>query len=443
MIQTQLSITKLHFIAIMMLVGSLAGCKKSDTNTANLTPTTSSSASDSSDGSTTSKVAPLEPSSYEADGEQLLAARLPASEAAVGWVRLFDGHTLFGWEITGKANWRVEDGAIVVDSGERCFLCTSSVWQDFELSLEFNATEKTNSGVFVRTMLEPQDVATECYEINIAPDDNPFPTASIVKREKVYEDAPEQVFNTWRRMTIRVDGQDVEVKVDGKVACDYTDPISLPANRISLQHNSGRIAFRDIRVRPLNVKSLLDKDLSKWTKYPKMPGEFSVDDDGALQVKGGRTQLETKNSYGDFILLAEYKMASAEMNSGIFFRCIPGDEMMGYECQVSNQRKDGNPLAPADHGTGGIFRRQEARFVAGDPDKWATVLLNVSGPKMAAWVNGVQVSDWKDDRKEHENPRKGKRLEAGTIMIQGHDPGTDALFKQFKIASTTPSQQDK
>ena len=173
---------------------------------------------------------------------------------------------------------------------------------------------------------------------------------------------------------------------------------------------------------------------SKWKKYPEMPGDFTTTNEGWMHVQGGSTQLETKESYDDFVLLAEYKLPKEEMNSGIFFRCIPGDKMMGYECQLSNEMKDGNPLSPVDCGTGGIFRRQDARVIAGEADKWATVLLLVHGHKMAAWVSGVQVSDWYDDRQPHENPRKGLRLESGTIMIQGHDPETDALLKQIKIA---------
>ena len=90
---------------------------------------------------------------------------------------------------------------------------------------------------------------------------------------------------------------------------------------------------------------------------------------------------------------------------------------------------------PADHGTGGIFKRQAARVVAGDPGEWNTVVLNAHGPKFAAWVNGVQVSDIQDTREENENPRKGLRLDAGTIMIQGHDENTDALYRQFSIAA--------
>ena len=382
----------------------------------------------------------FEPQSYEVTGEQLLAARLEPEACADGWIRLFDGHTLFGWEITGEANFRVEDGSIVVDRGRQCLLCTSTEWQDYELTLEFHAGETTNSGVFLRTQLDPENVTTDCYEINIAPDDNPFPTASVVRRQKVdAEKAPAQTFDTWRRMTMRVQGKQVQVTIDGELACQYTDPVVLAAARIGLQHNSGRVAFRDIRLRPLGLDSMLDENLSRWKKYPEMPGEFSVTDEGALHVQGGSAQLETRQRYDDFVLLAEYKLPRPEINSGIFFRCIPGDKMMGYECQVSNEIKDNNPLSPADCGTGGIFRRQDARVIAGEPSRWATVVLNARGPTIAAWVNGVQVSNWTDTREPDENPRRGMRLEAGTIMIQGHDETTDAKFRQLSIAAIDKS----
>jgi phosphohistidine phosphatase SixA len=112
--------------------------------------------------------------------------------------------------------------------------------------------------------------------------------------------------------------------------------------------------------------------------------------------------------------------------------------MMGYECQLSNEMVDGNPLFPADCGSGGIFRRQNARVIAGEADTWGTVVLVAHQQMIAAWVNGLQVSNWYDDREPDENPRKGSRLESGTIMIQGHDPGTDALLKQISIAKIQP-----
>ncbi|MGI9469962.1 MAG: 3-keto-disaccharide hydrolase [Rubripirellula sp.] len=421
-------------IAAILAFVSLSGCRKPVSET----DASPADAPPASEGAKESASVPVQPQAFEVGAEELLAARLPESEASEGWIRLFDGHTLFGWEIAGQANWRVEDQTIVVDDGDACLLCTSVPWKNYELVLEFNADEGTNSGVFLRTPLDPLDPALDCYEVNIAPVDNPFPTGGVVKRKKASEiqESP----GTWQTMRMVLDGRDLKVSVDGKELCSFEDPLDLPAGRIGLQHNSGKIAFRNIRLRPLGLETLLDADLTQWTKYPEMPGEFSVTDEGWLHVQGGRTQLESKQSYGDFVLLAEYKMPDAAMNSGIFFRCIPGDEMMGYECQLSNEMKDGNPLAPADCGTGGIFRRQDARIVAGEAEQWATVLLVADGPKIASWVNGVQVSDWWDDREPHENPRKGLRVEPGTFMIHGHDPGTDAYLKQIQVASAMTSQ---
>jgi hypothetical protein len=44
------------------------------------------------------------------------------------------------------------------------------------------------------------------------------------------------------------------------------------------------------------------------------------------------------------------------------------------------------------------------------------------------------VADWTDARPANENPRQGKRLAAGTITLQGHDPTTNLLFRNLRIA---------
>src|SRR6056297_2058506 len=91
---------------------------------------------------------PFETATYEASAEQLLAARLPIEQTAEGWVRLFDGHTLFGWVIAGEANWRIEQnkdglGEIVVDQGQPCLMTTTTQWSDFELELQFQSDAET------------------------------------------------------------------------------------------------------------------------------------------------------------------------------------------------------------------------------------------------------------------------------------------------------------
>ena len=76
-----------------------------------------------------------------------------------GWMSLFDGRTLNGW--SGDGNWKVEDGAIVVES--TCEKPTGTiylVWQggeaaDFELKLEMKGTGNINGGVQYRGWIVP------------------------------------------------------------------------------------------------------------------------------------------------------------------------------------------------------------------------------------------------------------------------------------------------
>ena len=380
----------------------------------------------------------LEPTAFEATAQQLLDARLPAEQRSDGWIQLFDGHTLFGWEVVGQANWRVKDGKIVVDEGEPCLLCTSVPWQDYELVVEFRAGPETNSGVFLRTPLQPIDPAVDCYEVNIAPSDNPFPTASIVKRTTGNQPPPSDATDAWRTLSMRLLGPQLQVSLDDILICDYDDPSPLPAGRIGLQLNHGPIEFRSVRLRPLGLESLLDAELSHWKQFPDMEGEIKVAGQSQLQVIGGPTQLESNDTYDDFVLLAEYKLSSTEVNSGIFFRCIPGDHLMGYECQINCAILQDNPLLPKDCGSGGIFRRHDARVVADQVGQWSTVVLVAHHDAMATWVNGVQVSHFVDNREPNENPRRGSRREAGSIMIQGHDPQTDIVFRQFNVCRIGP-----
>ena len=367
------------------------------------------------------------------DRVALLERRLSEQECAEGWVNLFDGVTLFGWHHQGQANFRVEDGLLVVDQGEKSLLCTAMKWDHYELVVEYRADELTNSGIFLSTSPQPGDITKDCYEVNIAPESHPFSTGSLVERKAATNVPNANDADAWRTMRIVHQSDEIVIQIDGVEVCQYQDEQPPQSGQIGLQYNQGKVEFRKVMIRPLGLSDLLDEKLSAWKQYREMEAVFSVTESGAMHVQGGSGQIETQELFGDFVLLAQYKLPTPEMNSGIFFRCIPGDKMMGYECQVSNYASKENSLVPADCGAGGIFRRQDARLIAGETDKWATILLQVQGPSMAAWVNGVQVSGWTDDREVNENPRRGKRLEAGTIMIQGHDPGTDALFQQLKI----------
>jgi hypothetical protein len=102
--------------------------------------------------------------------------------------------------------------------------------------------------------------------------------------------------------------------------------------------------------------------------------------------------------------------------------------------QIQNGFKDNDRAKPADGGTGGIYRRVPARKVVADDQKWFHMTLIASGPTFATFVNGYPVANWTDDRPKDPNPRKGLRLDAGHLSLQGHDPTTDILFRNLRVA---------
>lgn len=89
-----------------------------------------------------------------------------------GWIALFDGQSLRGWtQRGGKAEYRVEDGAIVgktVPKTPNSFLCTDGMYGDFELELEFKVDDALNSGVQIRSETRP-DGKVRGYQVEIDP----------------------------------------------------------------------------------------------------------------------------------------------------------------------------------------------------------------------------------------------------------------------------------
>jgi hypothetical protein len=358
--------------------------------------------------------------------------RLTDQEKADGWLLLFDGESLFGWRAACEADWQVVDGTIRVTQGEVGLLRTTTQFSDYLLTVQYRTAPATNSGLFLRTPPKPRDPAADCYEVNIAPADNPFPTASLVGRQK--SPLPPPVDDGWHTILVLAQQGRFQIEVDGQTALAYTDPQWLGKGYIGLQHNQGAIAFRNLKLKPLGLKTIFNgRDLTGWKRYPEMKSRFTVTEEGELNVRDGRGQLETERSYGDFILQLDCISYGDQLNSGVFFRCIPGREMMGYESQIHNGYRDGDRSQPVDCGTGGIFRRVDARRVVSDDHRWFRKTLIADGPHIAVWVDGYPVTDWTDRRPPHENPRKGLRTAPGTIMLQGHDPTTNLSFRRLKI----------
>src|SRR5262249_15973253 len=144
--------------------------------------------------------------------------------------------------------------------------------------------------------------------------------------------------------------------------------------------------------------------------------------------------LFTEKHFDDFVLQLECKTNGKALNSGVFFRCVPDQYQNGYEAQIQNAYFGNDRTKPIDYGTGAIYRRLPARKVVSNDSEWFTMTVAASGPHIATWVNGYQTVDWTDERKAHDNPRQGLRTARGHLSIQGHDPTTDLLFRNIRIA---------
>lgn len=98
-----------------------------------------------------------------------ISATLFAQDA---WVSLFDGKSLDGWEIKGgKAQYKVEDGAIVGTTVERSpntFLCRGP-YGDFALEFDVLCDKPLNSGVQIRSHTYEKDTPLESKKGKVRP----------------------------------------------------------------------------------------------------------------------------------------------------------------------------------------------------------------------------------------------------------------------------------
>ena len=208
-------------------------------------------------------------------------------------------------------------------------------------------------------------------------------------------------------------------------------PIAVSAKGLSL---------RNIKLRPTQLKPIFNsKDLTGWKEIPGHRSKFTVTDKGELSVKDGNGDLQSEGQYDDFVLQidaycnAEKLPKGRHPNSGVFFRCIPGQFFMGYEAQIYNGWKGDDRTKPIDYGTGAIYNRQPARKVVSNDNEWFTMTIAAHGNHLACWVNGYQTADFTDTRPTKTNARDGSWTNKGPISLQGHDPTTDLLFRNIRI----------
>ena len=179
----------------------------------------------------------------------LHAERAAAGQDDDGWVTLFDGSTLDGWNVLGDANWELADGAVRADSGGG-FLVTPRSYGDFVLTLEFWVDEPANSGIFIRCQDAESVRDNNSYEVNIYDTraDQTYRTGGIV-----HFAAPSSIINAggqWNTYEIRAEGTRLTVTLNGTQTVDMEDS-TYADGPIALQYGLGVVKFRNVRIREL------------------------------------------------------------------------------------------------------------------------------------------------------------------------------------------------
>jgi 3-keto-disaccharide hydrolase len=173
-----------------------------------------------------------------------------------GWVQLFDGKTMNGFDQVGTANWRVEDGALVADKSTAPYgqggghLVTKNSYKNHMIYAEFWTDEKANSGIFVRCKDPKKIGARECYEMNIF-DSRPDPsygTGAIVYHAEA--NPVLKAAGKWNTFEILADKRHLTITLNGTKTADVINGFH-EEGHFTLQWGDGVVKFRKVAVKTL------------------------------------------------------------------------------------------------------------------------------------------------------------------------------------------------
>jgi hypothetical protein len=171
-----------------------------------------------------------------------------------GFIALFDGKNLDHWQSNGKAQFTIEDGAIVAtgkkDPKDSAFLISKDKYKDFQLRVEVWVSDDANSGVYIRCEDPAKPGAKTCYECNIF-DTRPDPsygTGAIVYFAEV--NPMPKAGGKWNTMEITAQGRDLSVTFNGQKTAQVRNGLHTEG-AIALQFAEGTVKFRKVQIKPL------------------------------------------------------------------------------------------------------------------------------------------------------------------------------------------------
>jgi serine/threonine protein kinase/formylglycine-generating enzyme required for sulfatase activity len=206
----------------------------------------------------------------------------------MGWLRLFNGRDLTGWEThpDEQGSWRVQDGAIEADGAPGYLFTKRDDFRDFHLRLEVSINAGGDSGVLFRApFVRSTKDGLPGYEAQIqagSPSSPGWTTGAIgrVRPGKGWELLQSAQMglnqNSWFPLEIVVRGNHIQTKLgDGTTVAEFNDlDRAFSSGRIVLQQSTPatRVRFRNIEIKelpPIAGFAVAPFDSAKATAYQK------------------------------------------------------------------------------------------------------------------------------------------------------------------------------
>ena len=182
-----------------------------------------------------------------------------AEKSGVGFVKLFNGRDLTGWETSGNARWVVEDGVLVGTQGENNApgdLFTTDTYRDFLLTVTYRVEWPCNSGVWFRYQLP-----RKAYQADILEYKNPVCySGTLYCPGKMFlamnEDKTLVDRDGWNTIRVRAEADHIQVWINGHKVADVHDDTT-DSGKIGFQvHQGEQFGPMKIIVRELLLKEL-------------------------------------------------------------------------------------------------------------------------------------------------------------------------------------------
>ncbi len=185
-----------------------------------------------------------------------------AADNTDGFVPLFDGRTLDGWHTLPGGKWEVRDGAILGTAerseGRHGQLVSDKRYKNFVIRVTYKSV-RGNSGLYFRVDKVEGGVGVHGFQAEIDPANDVGGLYETGRRGWVVKPTAEQVKTyfkpgDWNTMTVRAEGRNVTVEVNGTKTAELKDDPGRLEGHIALQLHGGQdmhVEFKEVAIKVL------------------------------------------------------------------------------------------------------------------------------------------------------------------------------------------------